>query len=579
MHWRKFFFVALAMSIGCGSVSAAAAGKMLHVDGLKAELDNGNLKASFTETGTLAALVVDGVDLVRDRAPGKTTFYLDYNIKRHAYPVVPEQLKVIEDSKDTAHIAYIDTTSQLAVEYHFLMKRKEHGLYSYVIARNNTGKVLNVSELRTVYRLDRTIFDHAYNGVRQGLIPRQDEMKKGKKLQDETYDMGATGQKYTNGPIYSKYDYAAYMKDTPVWGAYGHDYGFWVMPVSTEYLSGGPLKQDLTVHYDTIVCNYLTSAHFGTGDFEAPADWQKLYGPWYLYVNKGTEQKVIPDAEKQARQQQKKWPFKWMNEALYPVNRGSVTGQLQLNGQPAGGAQIILARPGADIVHEKASYIFAATTDRDGRFRVEKVRPGMYELTAYMQGGANTDTFVSRPFMVESTGKDLKKVDWQRQSARVLWQIGTADHSAAEFVYGRELRNYSWQTKVPADLDFQVGRDDPVKDWYYAQTKEGSWNIHFDLAQSTAHEHQLVMALAGFSTGMGKKYKDVYAEVCVNGKTVKKIVCPNDQTVYRSAVGSGTYHREVIALAPEALKAGHNVITIKDHGASLMYDTILLEEK
>lgn len=586
MRWQKKrkrllgFFAVLALAVTGSTAAEAAVGPMLRTVGMQAELRNGTLDAKFLENGTITSFKKDGVELTRDRQADRFTFYLDFYAGKRAWPFEPGQLKVIENTEDMAHIAYIDTKSQLALEYHFVMKKGDSGFYSYVIAKNNTGKTLKVSEMRTVYRMDRSLFDVAYNGIRSEAIPRQAEMRKGRKLQDETYDMGEAGRRYTNSSIYAKYDYSAYLQDTPFWGAYGHGYGFWVMPLSNEYHSGGPLKQDLTLHYDTIICNYLTSAHFGTGDFYAPADWQKLYGPWYVYVNTGDGRHVIRDAEKKAVHLEKEWPCAWMKESLYPVKRGAVSGRLCLtNGRSAAGAQVILSRSGADIVHEKEGYIFSAVADKDGRFSVPAVRPGTYTLTAYMQGGSITDTLVTKRFVVGENGAKLGTIDWKAEDNLVIFQLGQADHRAAEFVYGGEKRNYIWQTKVPENLTFTVGRDSAEKDWYYAQTKSGDWNIDFPLMQIKQPQgYVLKLALAGYSTGMGAKYKNVGAELLLNGKKLQDISFKNDQTVYRSGTISGTYHLITIPLAADQLHEGMNRITIRNHGASLMYDTVILEQ-
>ncbi len=556
--------------------NAMAASSMLVTDGLTAQMDNGNLRVEFKENGTVSAFIKNGVNLVKDIAAGKNTFYLDYNIQRKGYPLVPETLRVIENTEDIAHIAYVDTTSQLAVEYHFVMRKGDSGVYCYVVTKNNTKAEAKISELRTVYRMDRTIFDHAYNAERTGKLLRQDYMRQFKRLQDETYEL-PDGEKYTNGSVYSKYDYAGYLKDNPVWGAYGNGFGFWCIPVSTEAYSGGPMKQDLLVHYDAIVLNYLTSAHFGTGDFLAPANWQKMYGPWYLYVNTGDELTVIRDAKARATVEAKKWPYTWVKEEQYPLKRGTVSGRLVMTqARSAGGAEVILAGPGVDIQHEKAGYIFYTQADKDGKFTLKNVRPGNYELTAYMQSGAITQELKKTGIAVKPGRTVLGEVTWNPPVRQKIWQLGKSDRTAQEFQYGGELRNYKWQKMVPANLDYKMGKSKEKEDWYYAQTKDGEWKIHFNLPEVKMGKYHLMIAIASFSTGMGKN-QDVYADVLLNGQFIKKLKYPNDQSVYRSATGSGTYHMEDIEVDAKTLLDGENSITLQNHGASIMYDTIVFE--
>ena len=572
--WLPAAAVMAGLLLGC---PAGQPQSMLHRDGAELSVDNGKYVLNFMDNGSVSSFSYKGTNLTRDRAIDRLTFYLDYHVKGKTYPLVPERVKVIEDTDDTLHFAFVDTTSLLGVEYHYRIRRGDPGMYCYVIARNNTGEPLKLSELRTVDRVDRKILDHCYNGDRKGLMPSQAEMRRGKKLQDETYDMGMAGYKYTNSNIYEKYDFSNYLATAGVWGDYGHGYGFWVIPVSNEYHPGGPLKQDLTVHYDSIIINPISTAHYGTGDYMAPADWQKLYGPWYVYINEGTPEQVMADAEKRAKVEEKQWPYQWMNEPLYPTKRGAVTGTLMLGDKPAAGAQVILTKPGYDYYHDRSDYVFSAVADGQGHFSVSAVRPGEYTMQAYMQGGSVTDTYVSQPFTVGEKGLDLKTVKWQPKAERVLWQIGEADHLATGFVYGGAERNYIWGTKVPENLTYTVGQSQPSKDWYYAQTKPGDWNIDFDLKDADRQGGAtLKIALAGYSTGMGKKFKDATAQLLVNGQAVQEIKYQNDQTVYRCGTTSGTYHLVEVPLQADQLKAGKNRITIRNQGASLLYDSILL---
>jgi len=561
-------------------IKAEAAGQpvQLHVDGYKAQLDNGILRVSFKENATVDSLVKNNVELAHNIVQGKDTFYLDYNAERKGQPFVVDELRVITNTTDEAHIAYIDKTSMLYAEYHIILKKGESGLHCYVIVKNNLGREFTLSELRTVYRLDPGIFDHAYNAERKGPQPLNSHLKQYKRIQDETYEI-PDGEKYTNGTIYSKYDFAGYYKDNPFWGQYGNGFGFWFIPVSTEYYPGGPLKQDLLVHYDTITLNYMTGAHFGTGDFAVPVDWQKIYGPWYIYINTGDEDTVINDAAKQAQAEMKKWPYKWMDEVLYPVQRSKVSGKLVMTGnRSAANAMVVLAKPGGDFIRQTSDYIFSAAADKNGKFSIRNVRPGEYDLYAYATNGDVTQQLEKDHIVVGSEDVDLKDVTWNPPIYKnKLWQIGFSDRTAQEFKYGGELRNYKWQTMIPENLDFYIGKSNSQEDWYYAQTKTGDWNVHFDLKDTIAKKYNLTVAMAAFSKGKMSSGSSYDLTIKVNGQSVKTVSYPNDTTIYRSATKSGWYHLENIEIDASLLKCGENVITFANHGSAIMYDTILLE--
>lgn len=78
----------------------------------------------------------------------------------------------------------------------------------------------------------------------------------------------------------------------------GNGYGAWMVPASGEYFSGDALKQELLVHQDAIILNYLTGSHFGTPDMVAQPGFEKLYGPWLLYINQGNDRELVADVSR-----------------------------------------------------------------------------------------------------------------------------------------------------------------------------------------------------------------------------------------------------------------------------------------
>jgi rhamnogalacturonan endolyase len=214
--------------------------------------------------------------------------------------------------------------------------------------------------MRTMYRLDRDIFDWAYVSERTGQQPRYAELVQYPSVQDETWKM-------PDGSIYQKYDYSGYMAENPIWGHYGHGFGVWFMPVRTEDYADGPLRQDLMVHQDALILNYFQGAHYGGG---GPGDFkndEKLFGPWFTYVNTGEAAAVIADAKKKAAAEQAKWPYRWMAEPLYPLDRTRVTGRVSVPH-----AMIVLGAPGVEIYNRRAisSIMRRPMPPGDSRFRM-----------------------------------------------------------------------------------------------------------------------------------------------------------------------------------------------------------------
>lgn len=555
----------------------------LTVDKLKVRITNGILDIKFNERAMVTSLIKNNRELVKnlsgsDRDPDKDhSFYVDYHAEGKFRNFKVSDLKVIKYTKDEAHIRYIDNESMLYIEYNIIMKSGESGIYSYIVAKNNLKKEFKLDEFRTVYRLDHNIFDTGCNAERKGKQPTCSYMWRFKKIQDETYEM-PDGENYSNGKIYSKYDYASYFKDNHFWGQYGHGFGFWFIPVSTEYYPSGPLKQELLFHYDGIILNYMTGAHFGTGSFQVPEDWGKFYGPWYIYINSGDEKQLISDAEEKAEEEEKKWPYKWVDEKLYPVNRAVVTGKLKItHNRSSSGCVVVLAKPGGEFIRQKGDYVFYTKADEDGNFKIKNVRYGDYALYAYSTKGDITDELESDNVRITEENSNLGEITWNPPHYRKkIWQIGIANRSASEFKFGNELRNYKWQELVPANLDYIVGKSSCSEDWYYAQTKPGNWNIRFNMDSTDSEDFYLTIAIASATKGKINLDNEPDLTVKLNGLVLKKVSYINDTSIYRSAMKSGWYHLEKIKVDAKFLKLGENVVTLSTSGA-IMYDTILFQ--
>ncbi len=552
----------------------------LIIDGKCIKLKNRQLSVTFDENARIVSMQKNGVEFARNldgagNDPDRhRTGYLDYHAEGAVRHFKAEDLRILQAEKEVAHVAYYDFGGLLALEYHIILHAGESGIYSYVIAANRQAYPIRLSELRTVYRFDRSIFGTAYTSERQGKQPCHAHLCQGQKIQDETFRI-EDGEEYTNGKIYSKYDYAGYFRNNPVWGHYGEKFGFWMIPASTEYYPSGPLKQELLVHYDAILLNYMTGAHFGTGDFFVQPGWQKLYGPWMIYVNAGKPEQTVADAQQKAVLEQKRWPYLWMEEKLYPLQRATVKGNLQLPNTVH--CMVSLAAPGIELIRQKAGYIFSAETDDAGNFILSNVRPGEYTLYAYALSGDFLEEFRQPEVMIVAGENDLGSMTWPNlRRNHKLWQIGNANRCADEYKYGRELRNYKWHDMVPEELDFIIGESNIADDWYYAQTKNGQWRIHFQKPDLVLKRCYLSIALAAFSKGRIDG-PDSTLRILLNGKEIKALMYLNDQAIYRSAMQSGWYHLAQIEFDASSLSEGENIISLVNDGSAIMYDTILLE--
>jgi hypothetical protein len=309
-------------------------------------LDNGLLKITFGHDVrndiSATSVIKNGTELAhnlhgtvpRDTDGGRT-FYHEYNASQgylHARIV-----KIIKNTPELVHFALIDTNSPY-LEDHYVMLKGESGIHPYVIIKGQYN-----SEMRTMYRFDMNILDWTWTPERTGQQRSYEYLQAISRignLGDETWRL-------PDGSVYSKYDWVLYYSEAPMWGHFGHGFGAFFMPVSTEAYASGPLRQEIAVHQDALILNYLGGGHFSGGGPASGRTGQKIFGPWYVYINAGkTTNAIIKDALKTAAAQQKKWPYQWVEEPLYPVNRTTVTGELKIShDRSAAYAYVILAQP------------------------------------------------------------------------------------------------------------------------------------------------------------------------------------------------------------------------------------------
>jgi rhamnogalacturonan endolyase len=538
-------------------------------------LQNGIISITFGPDGTATSVKKNGTELAHNlngivpRDPNRNkTWYIDWGGSKGT--MVADNIRVIKNTPEMAHIAIVDSgaTSDFYIEHHILLMRGESGVYGYVICKNIKHVRLG-TEMRTMYRLDRDIFDWAYVSERTGQQPRYADLVKLPNIQDETWQM-------PDGSIYQKYDYSGYMAENPMWGHYGHGFGVWFIPVSTEYYAGGPLRQDLMVHQDALILNYFQGTHYGAGGPGDFTDDQKLFGPWFTYINTGDATSMIADAKKKALAEHTRWPYPWMDDALYPLNRTTVTGQLKVaDGRSAANAMVVLGKPGVEIYKQGGDFMFYANADAEGKFTIPNVRPGNYALYAYATEGSITSQLEKDGVVVRGAVVDLGTVLWTPPKyATLVWQIGKADRMSTEFKFGDQLRNIKWIGMVPADLTYTIGSSKEREDWYYAQGQVGNWDVKFNLDHAYAGTAYLTVAIAGVSNAP-------HLTISVNGKEVRSLVYANDAATYRAAVRSARYQLEEISFPASLLNVGSNTIrfgmTEVGKNGGIMYDTLKLE--
>jgi rhamnogalacturonan endolyase len=614
-------------------------------------LDNGLLKITFGNDtlGDISAtsVIAFGQELahnlngVRPRDENaERTFYHDYS--GSTGHLQAQLIRVFENQPYRAHFAIIDTggDGRPYLEDHFVMLPGESGIHPYVIIRSPFG-----GEMRTMYRFDMHILDHTWTPERldqQLSYAYLQSISDTGNAGDETWRLPAGNPLgLPAGTIYSKYDWCLYYSEAPMWGHLGHGFGAWFIPVSTESYAGGPLRQDLAVHQDALILNYLGGGHLGSGGSASGRNGDKIHGPWYVYFNKGDSlDAIVADAKQTALAEEKKWPYQWMNEPLYPTKRTTVSGQLVIShDRSAADAYIILAQPtnpgggrggrgaaGPAPVAPGASNPTAANTttppaNPNPATSAPAIAPTDAASVASLRGrgGPNEGQVADRASIIanqsgdyifyvkaDADGKFTLPTVRPGNYTLYAWQTqGPITQSFAKdgiVVSGDQLDlgKIEWDPPYHPNLLWQIGHADRLAGEFKFgdQPRTSQWmlqvpaDLTFTIGQSKERTDWYYAQKTGTWTvkfNLDKTYSgNGYLTIAIaggsgsvtaslNGATIGRLNYPDDGSVRRAANRSGRYARNEYTFPASLLKPGENTLTLACNGVGLMYDTIVME--
>lgn len=479
----------------------------------------------------------------------------------------------------------------------YVVRRGVAGVYHYVQA-NCKADGSDYSELRMGFRGDASLFNYAYvNDDLQDALPTPADIASATEVTDATYRLA-------DGSIYTKYDYAAFQKDDYVHGMMGDHVGLWMITPSVEWLNGGPMRQDLTVHATNttpIALRHFHGNHFGGVSVYMNNGQSKYYGPHLIYANYSNASSVatahsemVADAKQRAAVEQSAWPYNWLRDESIK-KRGTVIGQITLSAEDAAyfkttKLQVVLAQPGSKPMLQGTDYQFWAETDADGNFIINNVREGSYSLYAYALNGAATGYYEKADVAVTanattSVGTLTWTPDKYGDNSKILWKIGEADHLSMGKLSG-EKRQYGLWNDVPEEVNYTVGSSNLATDWYYAQAHNGNWYIKYQLDDIPTNPLRLTVATAGAANASMKvRSNENHSTYGIGlGNQANEVFRPkHDGSVTRSATLAGRDSIAVFYIPVSTLKKGENYLNlnlwgISENGAGgIMYDMIKLE--
>jgi rhamnogalacturonan endolyase len=602
---------ATAISTGgasTGGAPPACTGAVVKVtqSGTNYTLDNGLVKTTISSSdATIPSFIINGVETMT------TGGYFSFGT--NVYTAGPFTGSLSADpSKNAGEVAEVAMKTTwdgsagkipLDIEVRFALPRCSQGVYQYVVIAHPTSyPAFTPGELRINHYVQwDAVFDwYAVDDVRRGVFSSQADAA------GATAVAGAPKEvlKYPSGPFanrpgWQKYDNTIEWGEGNVygWSSTGKKVGVWIINPSNEYLPGGPMKTELTLHdaaAKATLLNYWGGTHFygQLEDVQVNQLRQKVYGPWLLYGNStptagsAGQDALWADAKQRLIAEKAAWPYSWESDTRYPPKsgRGTVTGTLSFTdaNQPrasVASAWVGLADPpvnGApNFEHQAWDYQYWVHADGQGNFSLANVRPGKYTLHAFVAGIHGVYVGQANAITVTASATTaLGAVVWTPdRMGPTVWEIGVPDRVPAEFFRGDQAWHYGtnllFNSDFPNGINYTIGTSTPAKNWNYLQPG-GTWNVQFNVASipSGATGASLVLDTAA-SDG-------VTLRVSFNGTQVGTASIPyNDNSIDRDQP-HGVFQSGRIAVPLAQIKTGLNTLAITSSGR-IMWDYLRLE--
>lgn len=598
----------LVLQSGCRSASAEV---ITEDHGASLLITNSEIELLIDKnSGRVTSMKRNGRELLADKGA-----YMQFYAQGAQSPLPqPPELKVVQSNPEMVDVAHCSRRKGFDIEMHYVVREGEPGFYNYIVIRNDPddppGEKRWLEQVNLLVRANPDIFRYATIGAeKKGYLPTPQQMKEGEKVMDATYLL-------KDGTVDAKYDWTLEeATGDRVFGLMGDDIGLFIVKDSGEAINSGPVARELTVHQTTstpVLMRHFTGAHYGRGKIgldKADGPWAKLAGPWLVYVADGASHEAMwAKAKARADRAVKEWPFQWLKNPLYPLERGTITGRLKIADGTAAGSLVFVGpmptKRDPDWMQSGKGFFFWTRVQADGFFEIDKVREGTYSIWAlnddefgeFRQDGVNVKAG-------ETT--QVGELFWQPEAAgRVVWQIGKPDRTINEYRHGDDYRHWGLWLKYPEefpdDVDYTIGKSNERTDWNYVQPavqnetgdwRLPTWTIRFKLPEPITGRATLRIGVAGVCAHAGEAtgaIREAGFRVAVNEIQMGSFRFPHDKGSTRSG-NRGNYHEVVIPFAAAELKASENKVTLTLESTpptgikhnfpycAVMYDAVRLE--
>ncbi|CAN1356159.1 Rhamnogalacturonate lyase [Linum perenne] len=510
------------------------------------------------------------------------------------------------------------------------------GFHSYAIFEKPPGcPAFNLSQTRIFFKLRRDKFHYmAISDGKQRIMPTPEDLLPGRGKQlvvPESVLLVNPINPDLKGEVDDKYQYSMNNEESGVtgWISSGPFIGFWIIFPSHEFRSGGPTKQNLTLHTGP-ACLAMFHGMDYIGDemvaqFEAGEAWTKVVGPIFVYLNStptiSNAHNLWIDAKRQRLIEEAAWPYDFVSSPHYITasGRGSASGKLLVQDKflhcsliPANCAHVGLsmASTAGGWQTESKSYQFWAKTDSNGNFSIKHVIPGVYRLHGWVPGFIGD--YLDKGVVDITSGSDIQLGDLVYIPPRdgpTVWEIGFPDRTASGYYVPEvnpkyanrvflnsqdKFRQYGlWDRYTDenpeSEQTFTVGISDPRKDWFFAHVNRkwgekqyvpSTWTIKFNLESVITGTYKLRLAIASATCSN--------LEICMNGmdvdhRVLQTVNLGTDNAITRHGI-HGLYRLFSIDVESSVLIKGDNSVFLRQTTSvggvvicGVMYDYIRLE--